>query len=332
MTLVILAWAVRIVRNVALRQATGQLNLSAKARKRRKKRGADATVVADVTSDGPVNRVVGPPVIWKELRAPFIQGINNRNSYIGLGMAILALLVTYGAAAREGVLDENFAHVSYGLLFVLMGIVLSVVFSATQITSERESQTWPLLLVTSLRDRDILLGKAISAFRRCLPIWGLLAGHMVLFVLAGYIHPIAIVHVLILVTWLTCFVIGAGLYFSTRFTRTTSSVVASFALVVGLWVMGPTLVGLLSVMGKRSDLSAKYLWFHPVVQMSMIMNGGSGVQNADLSLSALRYESQYGLLGVGRMTGMLAGTALVYLLVALFFFWRAKCRLRRSVF
>lgn len=332
MTLVILGWAVRVVRNVALRQATGQLNLSAKAKKSRRKRRGAGTAAAETLSVGPVKRVVGPPVIWKELRAPFIQGVNNRNSYIGLSMAILALLVTYAATAREGVLDENFAHTSYGLLFVLMGIIFSVVFSATQITSERESQTWPLLLATSLRDRDILLGKAISAFRRCLPIWGLLAGHMVLFVLVGYIHPVAIVHVFLVVTWITCFVIGAGLYFSARFARTTSSVVASFALVVGLWVVGPTLVGMLSMMGKQSDLSTDYLWFHPVTQIVMIMEGEAGVQNADLPLRALRFEGRHGLLGVGRMTGILAGTALVYVLAALFFFWRAKCRLRKSVF
>jgi ABC-type transport system involved in multi-copper enzyme maturation permease subunit len=332
MTLVILGWAVRVVRNVALRQATGQLNLSGKAEKTRKKRRGAGPAAAETLSVGPVKRVVGPPVIWKELRAPFIQGVNNRNSYIGLSMAVLALLVTYAATAREGVLDENFAHTSYGLLFVLMGIIFSVVFSATQITSERESQTWPLLLATSLRDRDILLGKAVSAFRRCLPIWGLLAGHMVLFVLVGYIHPIAIVHVFLVVIWITCFIIGAGLYFSTRFARTTSSVVASFALVVGLWIVGPTLVGMLSMMGKQSDLSTDYLWFHPVTQIVMIMEGEAGVQNAELPLRALRFEGRHGLLRVGRMTGILAGVALVYVLAALFFFWRAKCRLRKSVF
>ncbi|UCD51132.1 MAG: ABC transporter permease subunit, partial [Phycisphaerales bacterium] len=264
MTLVILGWSVRIVRNVALRQATGQLNLSAKGKWWRKKRRADVAAIADGISEGPVKRVIGPPVIWRELRAPFIQGVNNRNSYIGLGMAILALLVTYIVAARERVLDESFAQFSYGLLFLLMGIIFSVVFSATRITAERESQTWLLLLATALRDRDILLGKAISAFRRCLPIWGLLAGHMVLFVLVGYIHPIAIVHVLLVVAWVTCFVIGAGLYFSTRSARTTSSVVASFALMVGLWVVAPTVIGILGMMGKRSDLSTNYMLSHPV--------------------------------------------------------------------
>jgi len=332
MTLAILGGCVRVVRKVALRQATGQLNLSAKAGTWRKRRGAGAAAVADEVSDGPVKRVIGPPVIWKELRAPFIQGVNNRNSYIGLGMAIAALIVTYIVAARERVLDDGFAQFSYGLLFLLMGIIFSVVFSATRITAERESQTWSLLLATALRDRDILLGKAVSAFRRCLPIWGLLAGHLVLFVLIGYIHPVAIVHVVLVVVWVTCFIIGAGLYFSTRSARTTSSVVASFALMVGLWVVAPAVIGILGMMGKRSELSTNYMLSHPVIQMSMIMDGAAGVQNADVPLSTLRYESRHGMLDVREMTSVLAKSALVYVAVALLFFWRAKCRLRRSVF
>jgi len=327
LSLIVLGWAVKVVRRVALRQATGQLDVSAKPRKRRPRRGAGAT-----SEIGPVKRVVGPPVIWKELRAPFIQGVDNRNSYIGLLMAILALFVTYWATARDGALDENFAHTSYGLLFVLIGIVLSVVFSATRITSERESQTWPLLLATALGDRAILLGKAVSAFRRCLPIWGLLAGHLVLFVFVGYIHPIAIVHVLIVVAWLTSFITAAGLYFSMRFTRTTSAVVAGFALVVGLWVVAPMLLGMLSMTGKSADSLKDAMWFHPVLQTQMILTGGSGAQNADLPLRSLRYEGPLGTVRVGRMTVILLATGLVYILAALFLFWRAKCRLRRSVF
>ena len=87
-----------------------------------------------------------------------------------------------------------------------------------------------------------------SRLCRCLPIWGLLAGHVLLFVLVGYIHPVALVHLAILVIWLTCFVTSAGLYFSVRFARTTSAVVASFALFLGLWALGPIVIGLLGIM------------------------------------------------------------------------------------
>lgn len=330
----VLARAVKVVRRIALRQATGQLELSAKGAKISKKHRSHAASVA-----GPIKRVVGPAVIWKELRAPFIQGVNNRNSYIGLAVTILALLGTYWMVARDGSLDKSFVHASYGFLFVSMGGLFNIVFSATQITTEKESQTWPLLLTTPLGDRDILLGKAISTFRRCLPIWGLLAGHLVAFVLVGYIHPIAAVHMLVLVAWLTCFITGAGLYFGTRFNRTTSSVVAAFALALGLWAAGPMVAGLLTLLDGRIHPLVNYMWLHPTVQTELIMAGASGVQNADLPLMSLQYGGERAILGVarepfgvGRMTVILLGTASVYILAGLAFFWRAKCRLRRSVF
>jgi len=338
-SVVVLGSALKVVRQVALRQATGQLDLSENGRKKRRKRGTRSSTAADSSATGRIKRVVGPAVVWKELRAPFISGVDSRNSYIGLAMAILALAFTYWMSARGGSLDESFAHASYGLLFVFMGTMFAVIFSATRITSEKESQTWPLLLATPLSDRDILLGKAVSAFRRCLPIWGLLAVHMVVFTLVGYIHPIATVHLLVLVVWLTCFVTSAGLYFGTRFGRTTSSVVASFALVLGLWVLGPTIAGLLSVFGNSTDPLRSYMWFHPAFQAEVLMSGASGVRNADLPLRSLRYGEEHVVFDlVGKslrfagMTKMLLATASVYLAAAAIFFWRARCRLRRSVF
>jgi len=342
----VLARAVAVVRKVALRQAVGQ---GPEDRRRKKK---DRTLRADdrgpMTEGGPpssvlgrpptVRRVVGPPVVWKELRAPFIQGINSRNSYIGLAVAIAALVFTYWASADAKSLDADFTHVVYVMLFLSIGGLINVVFSATRITTEKELQSWSLLLTTPLSDWEILLGKAVSAFRRCLPIWGLLAGHVIVFTLAGYIHPIAILHLLMLVAWLTCFITGAGLYFSARFARTTSAVVASFALVIGLWVIGPTLAGLVGALGGKTDLFAKYVWTHPALQTQLIVGAAAGSQNARMSLGSLDYNTVpvfgpgHGAIGVGTATCALLGVAAGYTLAGFLFFWRARRCLRRRVF
>jgi ABC-type transport system involved in multi-copper enzyme maturation permease subunit len=334
----VLGRSVAIVRRVALRQATGQLVLRPNVTRLPRENRTHKTPKRNDNPQGPVKRVQGPPVVWKELRAPFIEGVDNKNSYFGLAVTVLALLVTYLATAREGALDENFTHVSYALLFVFMGSVFNIVFSATRITTEKESQTWPLLLVTPLRDWDVLLGKAVSSFRRCLPIWGLLAAHVLLFVLVGYIHPIAIFHLLVVVAWLTCFITGVGLYFSTRFRRTTSAVVASFSLALALWALGPILAGLLSAAADRRDPIEKYLWAHPAVQTELVMAGAGGRRNANLPLESLDYGTEHVMFHMGRetfdvhrMTAILTVTAVVYVLAGLLFLWRAKCRLRRNI-
>ncbi|MBN1507381.1 MAG: ABC transporter permease subunit [Sedimentisphaerales bacterium] len=328
----ILIWAVARVRTVALRQASGQLTGWEPGRRRR---GANMPS----TANGSVRRVQGPPVAWRELRAPFIQGIDNRNSRIGLAAAVLGLLLTYLASAAQGLLDEGFTHVSYALLFIFLGLAFNVVFAATRITAEKESQTWSILLVSSLSDYEILMGKAISAFRRCLPIWGLLAGHIVLFVLAGYIHPIAALHLGIVVTWVTCFVTGAGLYFSTRFRRTTAAVVASSSLMLGLWGAGPVVAGVLSMATKNERIFTDFMLANPLVQTEQIMGGAAGSRNASLSFSSLEYGGEHvifdqtpGMFGSDRMTAILLTTAGLYMLAGLLFFWLAKRRLRQNVF
>ncbi|MCL5278999.1 MAG: ABC transporter permease [Planctomycetes bacterium] len=332
----VLGRAMTIVRRVALRQAVGIADCGSRIADLRGKANPQSEIRNP--KSGSVRRVVGPPLVWKELRAPFIQGIDSRNSYIGLAMAIVGLVFTYLVGAQSKSLTEDFTHITYVMLFVFIGGLINIVFSATRITTEKESQAWPLLLATPLSDWDILLGKAVSAFRRCLPIWGLLAGHVLLFTLAGYIHPVAVFHLLALVTWLTCFLTGSGLYFSARFARTTSAVVASFALVIGLWVIGPILAGLMGVMGGKNDVLATYLWSHPAVQTQLIMTGATGAQNAGTSWRSLRYATAAVFhtgreeMNVGRVTCLLMAIAVAYILAGLFFFWRAKCCLRRRIF
>ena len=327
---VVLAWAVAVVRKVALRQATGQLTereMTGTTRKAGKR--------ASRKRFSPIRRVRGPAIVWRELRAPFIQGIDNRNSYIGLAMTIGALLVTYLATASQDCLDEDFVHVSYVMLFLFLGGVVNVIFAATRITTEKESQSWLLLLATPLSDWDILFGKAVSAFRRCLPIWGLLAGHMVVFVAIRYIHPAAMLHLFVLVAWLTFFITGTGLYFSARFTRTTSAVMASFAVMFGLWAVGPIIVGLVSEIVRHDDVLKVLMWCHPAVQAGVIMTDAAGVQNAQIPWRSLNYQTEFTLFGSRRtigvlgMTGVMAAVGGIYSVIGWFFLWRAKCRLRK---
>ena len=346
----LLARCVRIVRKVALRQATGQLELASKRKARRKrnlrrfasqKRSSGGRTHKPQDSARFIKPVKGSPVIWKELRAPMIQGPGRRNSVIGLVAAIAALLLTYALCRKAKCLDEDFTHVSYTLLFVVIGSIFNMVLSAATITSEKESRAWPILLATSMDDWHILLGKAVGVFRRCLPIWLLLAGHVGLFILVGYIHPIAAVHLLMLVTWLVVFISGSGLYFSSLFRRTTSAVVATFALAIVLWAVVPSLLGLTAVITEGDDVFAPVLAYarkqggvlaNPAVQAVVIMNGAGGERNARTQLSSLEYDWPYRRLEIGPTTIVLFVTMIIYIFAGLVFAWRAKCRFRRNIF
>ncbi len=339
---ILIAWSVRVVRRVALRQATGQLDLLPKRRvgKKQEKKSAlsSSTTPTPQQQPGIIRRVSGSPVLWKEIRAPMIRGVDGRNSVIGLVITVIALLLTYGICEKENCLDESFAHVTYVLMFVIIGSLFTMVLSATCITSEKESRAWPVMLATSMNDWHILLGKAGGVFRRCLPIWLLLAGHIVLFVFMRYIHPIAIIHSFIFVAGLVSFLTGVGIYFSARFKRTTSAVVANFGLAIALWVVIPALGGLISEFTHNRDhrkTFETYLGANPAVQAVVVMNGAGGASNARTKLSRLNYDWPRRLNDWRRVwdaTGILIIYMLIYVSVGFLFAWRAKCRFRRNVF
>jgi ABC-type transport system involved in multi-copper enzyme maturation permease subunit len=325
---------VKVVRKVALRQATGQLELSPKrTSERRQKRSSRQGAEAD-ENPGLIRRVDKSPVLWKELRAPMIQGAEGTYSIIGLAVTIAALIITYGVCAKQKCLDEDFTHISYVMMFVVVGSLFQMILSATSITTEKETRAWPILLATSMDDWHILMGKAFGVVRRCLPIWLLLAGHVVLFVIVGYIHPIAIVHLLLFVPGLVLFLTGVGVYFSARCRRTTSAVVATFALALTLWIIIPSVMGLAAISNKGEDIAERYICTHPAVQVSVIMAGAGGRSNARDGLSKLQYEwpAQRHDDGFWPATRKLTRNAFIYIMAGALFGWSAKRRFRRKIF
>ena len=331
----LLAWSVKRVRTVALRQACGMSDLTSQVAEAPTRTASHPSSVPA----GPIKRVVGPPVTWKELRAPFIRGVDNRNGYIGLAVAVGAQLVTYILAAPRGGLTLSMTHTGYGLLFVGLGLVFGIVFSATCITTEKESQSWLLLLATPLSDREILLGKAASAFRRTVPIWVLLAGHLLLFTLMGYLHPIVWIQLPIIAAWSSFFAICVGLYFSSRCRHTSSAVIAGLALLFGVWVVGPALAGGFEAMFRRTDWPAVLLSLHPLTQIDLVFSGVVNLHNNGWALRDLVYgEERFffnpygGTFGWAQMMRIQVISVLVYGSAGLFLLWRAKCHLRKRVF
>jgi len=330
----LIAWSVKIVRKVALRQATGQLDPVTKHKRSRKQKNLSLKTTEPLGQPGLIRPVKGSPVVWKELRAPFIQG-GRKKGVIGLIMAVVALLVTYALCVRDNSLDSDVAHTMYTLVFVIIGLIANTVLSATTITSEKETRSWPILLATSMDDWQILIGKAVGVFRRCLPIWLLLAGHLLLFISVRYIHPIAAVHLAMLVAWIMVFLSGSGLYFSARLKRTTSAVVANFALALVLWAVIPLLLGLVTAISDDGDVLEAYVSTNPVVQAVVIMNGAGGSRNAETDISSLDYEwprSGRDRNNIWPTTTFLLITMLIYMSMGLLFALRAKCRFRRNIF
>ncbi|MHC4617037.1 MAG: ABC transporter permease [Planctomycetota bacterium] len=321
----VLSLCVGLVRRVALRQATGQLDTSRRKKSSRKNDSAPTTVPDE--SAAPVRRVNGAPAVWKELRAPILRR-HKVAAFIAIAAALVLLLISYVLWQEEGDLHEEEVHMFYVTIFMAAGMLITIVIPATCITSEKESRSWPLLLATTLSDNQIIFGKFVGVVRRCLPVWLFLFGHLLLFAFIGYIHPVAIGQMAILVTWVITFLSCTGLYFSSRFKHTTTAVIMNFALAAVIWALIPFLLVIVTeVFHTSDDFAEAYMDTNPFVHPIAVMDGTAN--NGNLS--------DYHWVGLHRLnlfesTCWMSLCMLAYIAIGLLFAWRAKCRLRRNIF
>jgi ABC-2 type transport system permease protein len=310
-SLLLLLLATVLVRKAALRQAAGQSGLWSS---RGKSLGT-----------GHIRRVVGSPVLWKERRTPLL-GRHKLGMIVAVFLALGLLGTTYALCAKEDILMDPEVRASYVVIFLFLGMLFTTVLPATCITSEKESQTWSLLLTTPIGDWEIVWSKFLGIVRRCLPAWGFLLGHVTLFTLAGIIQPVGAVQLAILVAWVVFFLSGSGLYFSARFRHTTTAVIANIALAASVWAIVPLVLAIvLGITDVGGDLLAVYMDMNPVVHAVVITDATS----RSGGLASYNWI-QSGISDVGEATGWILLCFVLYVVVGLAFIARAGARIRRN--
>jgi ABC-type transport system involved in multi-copper enzyme maturation permease subunit len=306
-----------LVRKAALRQAAGQSGLWSF--------GGRHAAMEDSTRTARIRRVTGSPVLWKERSTPLL-GRRKLGIILVLLLALGLLVATYIACASGGMLTDPEVHATYIVIFLFLGMLFTAVLPATCVTSEKESQTWPLLMTTALSDWQIVWGKFLGAVRRSAPAWLFLIGHVAVFTLAGIIHPVGAVQLAILVTWVVFFLSGSGLYFSARFRHTTTAVIANVALAVGLWAVVPLLLAIgLGIAGIGSDVLLVYMDMNPVVHAAVITDATA----KSGGLTAYNWV-EGGISDVGEATGWILLAFVLYVVAGLAFIARAGARIRRN--
>ena len=323
---ILLSVCVFKVRKAALRQAAGQVVAPCRKRRARKK--------ADGEQDGPegsgrrTRPVVGPPILWKELRSPML-GRRKVASIVTIALCLVALAVTYLLCAMENALDDDDVQNIYAVIFLSIGILFSIVLASTCITSEKESRSWPLLMATTLDGNDILLGKFVGIVRRCLPAWLLLLGHTLIFSLAGLIHPVAIFQMGMLATWIVAFLAGTGLYFGSCFKRTTTAVLMNFAVAAGIWAVVPILLAIFGAISRDlQPFIEVYMDTNPFVHAIVIMDAATGHPGDYRWVSFRSSDVSAGITSTVWMLICMAG----YVAIGFIFALRSRRRFRRNVF
>ncbi|MBN1974476.1 MAG: hypothetical protein JW787_12630 [Sedimentisphaerales bacterium] len=322
-SIVILTISTILVRRVALRQATGQL-LFRPARKKNKyaKYGA-----AEQEPDIKIRTVKDPPVIWKELRMPMF-GRHKIFSAICIFLVLSLLIFIYWLCARERILDDREVHMLFVMAFLIFGTLFTIILTATGITTEKEARSWPILLMTTLDDRQILFGKYAGTLRRLIPVWILLFAHIVIFSLCMIINPLAVIQITILAIWIVTFLFCTGTYFGSCFKHTTTAVIVNFIFAAAIWIFIPLLLVMLGEFLHIADLrdfAEVYMDTNPFLHAVVIMSANTNTSSGNYGWIGF---SANAFLSTAWILACFAG----YTFLGLVFAWRAKCRFRKNIF
>lgn len=350
-TVLVLLPCVLLVRRVALRQMTGDTGQARMetppppAPASAQPGPTDAVAVplpapvlpAATASSGrarTVRRLSGSPVLWKELRTPLTRSIVKK--VIGIVVPLSIVAVLYLLVGALGGLTEESVHTAFVVVFVVGATLFTAVLAATPITSEKEARCWPLLLATPLSNSQIIWAKAVGVLWRCWPGWALLIAHVVVFSCIRLIHPIVLLHVPMLVWWVTALLTGTGLYFGARFRRTTTAVVMNLALAIVLWVAVPILLYVVTdIWSGGDDVADFYLGAtNPVVQAVVIVNEPAGKDSAREPVTELSYDWPWPgpEPNAAETTVLMLIIAFAHSIIGLLFACLAAARLRRKVF
>ncbi|MEN6309631.1 MAG: ABC transporter permease subunit [Anaerohalosphaeraceae bacterium] len=327
-SILILLLAAKIVRRVALAQIGGQTGLPIVAGLWKFKKEA----ASEPESNVKIRTVTGQPVFWKETREPWLQGRKRIRTILTALVAVGILLFSYGVGIKERYLDEDYTQIIYGIVLFLVGVVEMVMLSATMITTEREARSWPILMATPLTEGQILFGKAAGVVRKSIPAWILLAAHVLIFTLVGYLHPAVTLHLFMIGLGVGMFTLGSGLFFSSMCRKTTTAVVANMALAGGLWLGIPIFAGLTG----EGDFIELVFAVHPIAHAGIALAGGGGEVHAAYSFASLNYDWPP-LTGTDwssftATTVVIGITSVVYACVGLVFYKMAKQTLRDNTF
>ena len=353
----VLAACVAMVRRVALRQAVGATGAGPTSSPETAKI-APPPVVAGLAAVSPprpqappappprpaqardrIRTVTGSPIVWRELRARSLRRKLLLQIFLGIGGALLLLIYLLVAFIDNGFRDDN-VHAAFICAFVVIGAMTTLVLSATSITSEKEANSWEILLCTTLSDWHILGGKMVGILRKCLPVWLLPIGHALLFMTIGLAHPILLPHLFLIVISVVGLFTGTGLYFGVRFKRTTTAVVLNLAVGLTLWAAVPLLLALATeALPRRAfrnnlrELTEYTLNANPVYQAGLVTERVTGRRAAATSLDQVRYHwDGAGYLDPAETTAHLLVCTTGYLGIGLAFAWLAKRRLRKKAF
>jgi len=281
-TAIMVAWAGRRLRKIGLGLAMVEAKSAARWERWMRPRARQRRTEAD-----PIRRVTSSPVLWRERQVRFGLGRFAGLvlwSHLAAAVALVYILTIWiGFSAHEigGMLVSTMAAL------LVATILLATVQSAPALAAEREAGTLTILLATPMDPQGIVWEKVLGAMWHSMPVWGLLLAHVTLAAVVGLLHPIAIVHVILLLAGVLALTTGIGMLVGSIARRSSTAVMLNL-LVVGMIFVGlPLMLEVPHQLMGGPNLEGLFMCLHPVGQIIVAMQGATHYGGAH---QALEYD------------------------------------------
>ena len=258
LTALLLLWSAAILRRMSRRE------------------GAQAAPAPAALVDSPAGArdVSDNPILWRELRRPLMARRWQR--WTGVAVCLGALGLFYLALAENNEINQYDVHYPMAIIFNLFIWLMAAVLSATTVASEKESDTWTLLLVTPVSGSTVVWGKALGVLRRMLFPALLVLGHFLIFTMAGVLS----LPVLLLVVWVifsfNLIWIATGIFLSLRLRKVTSAVVYNLLIAIVLYGGVAAVLGIIGGLTNAPKVGTLVGWYLPYYYL---IEGLSGLQS-----------------------------------------------------
>ncbi|MEN6309627.1 MAG: ABC transporter permease subunit [Anaerohalosphaeraceae bacterium] len=199
----------------------------------------------------PLRTVTGNAMIWKELRTPMLRRRKLKLAAIVSPLILLNAILFLSIVGIQS--QARWLEVMMSLLFIMIGLspfVLTLLFSAGAISSEKENGTWPILLVTPLSGWTILLGKIVGIIKKTCIYWLSVLGLLWIVIYVNEFPPVTSLLVLLIAGQIFLWICASGLFWGSLVRKTATSVVLTIFSLVVCW--GP---------GLYSSLFSDYDWY-----------------------------------------------------------------------
>jgi len=227
----------------------------------------------------PLRMVTGNAMIWKELRTPMLRRRKLKLAAIVSPLVLLNAILFLSIMGLQS--QARWLEVVMSLLFIMIGLspfVLTLLFSATAISSEKESGTWPILLVTPLSGWTILLGKIVGIIKKTCVYWLSVMGLLWILIYGSGFPPVTSLLILLIAGQAFLWICALGLFWGSLVRKTATSVVLTLLSLAVCWGLGTYVINVIIEYWCLGKGFLRYKWLfdslmclNPFVQLASIL-------------------------------------------------------------